>query len=131
MPFILKNRFFILFNFVKYCYFEITFFFVFYFKIISNLCILLDNQASRLMTPFVYYVAIVHNNNRNMTFSPNRAALTSRRCLSAAPSQRLSPLLSGGRAGALLLEQRVHPEPDRGEHRPGPAHHVRQSVQDL
>ena len=37
----------------------------------------------------------------------------------------------GGRTGALLLEQRVHHESDRGELQRHPAHHVRQPVQDL
>ena len=38
------------------------------------MCIFLDNQSSTFMTP---YHNIVHN-NRNMTFSPNRAALVKR-----------------------------------------------------
>ena len=43
--------------------------------------IFLDNQASRLMTPLVYYIAItiairnIVHNNRKMTLWPNRAAL--------------------------------------------------------
>lgn len=39
--------------------------------------------------------------------------------------------LAGSRAGVVLLEQRVHSQPHRGEHRQGPAHHVPQPVHHL
>lgn len=34
-------------------------------------------------------------------------------------------VLAGSRASAVLLEQRVHSQPHRGEHRQDPSHHVR------
>ena len=60
------------------------------------MCIFLDNQASRLMTPFVHYIAYC-----NMTISPNRAAL---------------PNMSYDRASAVCMCMCVRPNPNVRTH---------------
>jgi len=47
------------------------------------------------------------------------------------PEAHGSVLSPGGGASAVLLEQRVHHESDRGELQRHPAHHVLQPLQDL